>query len=147
MLANLVSSLSGGGRQGDKGHKKSERFKVTTEDDPLSGLSKVTLADPSPTVTMECLSIRLADEVRIVSAMVDAAKKKTSGSIFSVKIDISRVTSLSIGVKDLQDSMLVVSMVKRSNGFPGAVEQAGVRLGTFCVSKVEYPLTCFFQVT
>ena len=61
--------------------------------------------------------------------MADAAKKKTSGVIFTVRVDTKMSASLGIGVKDLQDKLLTVSMLKRVNGVPGPVEQAGVRLG------------------
>ena len=80
-------------------------------------------------IKYESLTIRLADELRIVGAMVDAAKKKTVGVIYSVRIDISNVSSLGIGVKDLQDKLLAISMLKRVDGVKGPVESAGVRLG------------------
>ena len=48
-------------------------------------------------VKREELSIRLEDEGRIVDALNNAAKKQTTGSIYSVKIDISRTGSLGIG--------------------------------------------------
>ena len=80
-------------------------------------------------VKTESLTIRLSDEVRIAAAMVDASKKKTFGVIFAVRIDISKASSLCIGVKDLQDKLLAVSMLKRIEGGPGPVETAGIRLG------------------
>jgi hypothetical protein len=118
-----------------------ERMKVAVKDDPLanrssrtdscSSTSSATPIRPSEStrVKTESLTIRLTDELRIVGAMADAAKKKTSGVIFTVRIDTSKSASLCIGVKDLQDKLLAISMLKRVNGVPGPVEQAGVRLG------------------
>ena len=80
-------------------------------------------------IKTESLTIRLSDELRIVNAMNDAAKCKTSGTIFSVRVDLSKATSLCIGVKDLPDKLLAVSMLKRINGVIGPVETAGMRLG------------------
>ncbi len=113
-----------------------ERMKVSVSDDPLSRTSasgsfssESRRNSDSHKVKTESLTIRLTDELRIVGAMVDAAKKKTNGHIFTVRVDTSKSTSLCIGVKDLQDKLLAVSMLKRVNGVPGPVEQAGVRLG------------------
>lgn len=77
----------------------------------------------------ESLTIRVEDEVRIGAALANAAKKQMTGSIFSIKIDIYKSGTLGIGVKDLPDNMLGVSMLKRANGQPGAGELAGIRLG------------------
>jgi len=77
----------------------------------------------------ESLTIRPEDEVRISLALVDAAKKQTTGSIFSLKIDTGRSGVLGIGVKDMPDNLLAVSMLKRANCNPGAGEAAGIRLG------------------
>jgi hypothetical protein len=65
--------------------------------------------------TIESLTIRVADEVRIVSAMANAAKKQTTGTVFSVKVELSVNGTLGIGVKDLATSILAVSMLKRTN--------------------------------
>jgi hypothetical protein len=77
----------------------------------------------------ENLTIRKEDEARVVASMHNAARKQTSGSIYSVVVDISRTGTLGIGVKDLTDQVLAVSMLKRENGIPGAGELAGIRLG------------------
>ena len=77
----------------------------------------------------ESLTIRATDETRIVAAMANAAKRQTTGTVFSVKVDISKTGTLGIGVKDLTDNILAVSMLKRSNGECGAGENAGMRLG------------------
>lgn len=76
-------------------------------------------------VKKENLTIRQEDEVRIVTGMHSAAKKQTTGSIYSVVVDISRTGTMSIGVKDLSDNILAVSMLKRENGMPGPGEEAG----------------------
>ncbi|RYG65687.1 hypothetical protein EON64_11400 [archaeon] len=111
-----------------KSMNMSERQRVVTEqDDPLK--ADVSLAAPKPSKKAS-LSIKLEDEVRIVKALHDAAKKKTSGRIFSVIVDLSQYPhNLSIGVKDLTDQILCVSLLKRSDDMPGAGEQAGIRLG------------------
>eukprot|EP01035_Chromulina_nebulosa_P022404 gene22404-29010_t len=75
------------------------------------------------TVKKECLSIRVEDEVRIVNSLASAAKKQATGSVFSIKVDISKTGTLGIGVKDLAESTLTVSLLKREN------ELAGLRLG------------------
>ena len=107
------------------------RVKVEEGADPLSDLP-TTLDDAAATpLKLESLTIRVADEARIVSAMVSAARKQTTGSVFSVRVDISGNGALGIGVKDLGDagSLLSVSMLKRADGKAGASELAGVRLG------------------
>lgn len=71
------------------------------------------------------LSIRLEDEARIIASLHNAAKKQTTGSIYSVIVDLSRTGTLDIGVKDLSDNILVVSLLKRHNDRPGAGEEAG----------------------
>lgn len=50
------------------------------------------------TVKKECLSIRVEDEVRIVNSLASAAKKQATGSVFSIKVDISKTGTLGIGV-------------------------------------------------
>jgi hypothetical protein len=100
-----------------------ERVKVNDKSDPLAatGAEKV--------VKSETLVLRSTDEVRVSAAMVDASKKKKTGSIFSVNIDISSSSTLGLGVKNLKDSILTVSMLKRKNGVLGLAESAGIRLG------------------
>eukprot|EP01035_Chromulina_nebulosa_P019594 gene19594-25498_t len=83
----------------------------------------------SPKIRTESLTIRVSDEARIVSALRDAAKRNTTGSVYSVKVDVSKTGALGIGVKDLADNILTVSMLKRTNGVAGAGETAGIRLG------------------
>ena len=77
----------------------------------------------------ENLTIKKADEIRIVASLYNAARKQTTGSIYSVIVDISETGSLSIGVKDLKENVLAVSMLKRVNTRPGPGETAGIRLG------------------
>lgn len=102
---------------------------VFKEEDPLSK-SPVPPSDvPEGVLKTENLTIRLDDEIRIVSAMQLAAKKQTTGSIYSVKVDISKKGSLGVGVKDLSDSILAISLLKRENGALGPGESAGLRLG------------------
>lgn len=111
--------------------------KVEAHENPLEkgvahSVSTTTITQPDPISSKqktESLTIRPADEIRIVAAMQDAAKKKTSGTVFSVRVDIRDAASLQIGVKDLADKLLTVSMLKRINSQPGPVEKAGVRLG------------------
>lgn len=120
---------------------------MNPESDPLSYLSKLSISDTEMTSTfasesadfstsnsskpskIQSLTIRVSDEARIVTSVRDASKKLTSGGIFSVKVDISSSGALGIGVKDLVDNILTVSMLKRSGGVPGAGEAAGIRLG------------------
>ncbi len=117
--ASVVSSKGTGDRS-------SVRTKVAFgADDPLNRLSR---GGPDK-VKKENLSIRVEDEPRIVSAMINAAKKQTTGSIYSVEIDISRTRTLGMGVKDLAENILCVSLLKRKDNRPGAGEEAGVRLG------------------
>jgi hypothetical protein len=75
------------------------------------------------------LTIRLEDEARIISSIHDASKRLTSGSIYSVVVDVSETGTLDIGVKDLNENVLAVSLLKRHNDRPGAGEAAGIRLG------------------
>lgn len=75
------------------------------------------------------LTIRQEDEARIINGLQKAAKKQATGSIYSVIVDISKTGTLDIGVKDLPENLLAVSLLKRENDRPGAAEEAGVRLG------------------
>jgi hypothetical protein len=90
---------------------------------------------PSHLNKQENLTIRQTDEIRIVSAVTHASTQKLGhnslGSIFSVKVDLSQTDNhtLSIGIKDLPNNLLCVSMLKRVNGRKGPGELAGVQLG------------------
>ena len=64
----------------------------------------------------ESLTIRTEDESRIVSAMADASKKKTSGAFYSISVPLLSNGKMGIGVKDLSNNILAVSMLKRPNG-------------------------------
>lgn len=79
------------------------------------------------------LTLQLADETRVASAMYEASKKKKTGSIYHLKVDISASGTLGLGVKALKNNILAVSMLKRSYGALGAGENAGVRLGDIVV--------------
>lgn len=102
-----------------------ERQKVTSEtEDPLSE-KMLNSYDPVLFKRNENLSIRKEDEARIVAGLHSAAKKQSTGSIYSVVVDLSKTGTLGIGVKDLADHVLAVSMLKRENCSPGAGEDAG----------------------
>lgn len=45
----------------------------------------------------ENLSLRVNDEARVTAALVDASKKKKTGSVFSVEVDLSRGEMVRIG--------------------------------------------------
>ena len=118
--------FSGGSQNSNVGKPTSSvtmRQRVTG-DDPLS-MDFI----EAPKVRTESLTIRQNDESRIVAAMTSASKKQSTGSVFSVKVDLGTSGALGIGVKDLSGNLLAVSMLKRANGQPGAGEAAGVRLG------------------
>lgn len=85
--------------------------------------------DKNKTAKKANLSIRLEDETRIVAGLQSAVKKQTTGSIYSVVVDVSKSGTLDIGVKDLADNILAVSLLKRKDDKPGAGEEAGIRLG------------------
>lgn len=102
-----------------------ERLKVVSDtEDPLSEKT-LSSYEPVLTVTKENLTIRKDDEARIVAALHSASKKQTTGSIYSVVVDLGKTGTLGIGVKDLTDHVLAVSMLKRENCTPGAGEDAG----------------------
>jgi len=101
------------------------RSKVTSEtEDPLSK-TMLDSYDPVLRVTKENLTIRKDDEARIVAGLHSAARKQTTGAIYSVVVDLGKTGSLGIGVKDLADNILAVSMLKRQNCCPGPGEDAG----------------------
>lgn len=84
------------------------------------------LNQPEQTVKKKAnLTIRPEEETRVILALQKASKKQATGSLFSVVVDISKNGTLDIGVKDLPENLLVVSLLKRGNGFPGAAEEAG----------------------
>lgn len=77
----------------------------------------------------ESLILRASDEGRVASAMNDASKKRKTGSIFSLTVELSSLGTLGLGVKVLRNNILAVSMLKRVNGILGPGEVAGARLG------------------
>lgn len=77
----------------------------------------------------ESLSLRISDEERVGSAIYEASKKKKTGSIYSLEIELPPEGTLGLGVKALKNNMLVISMLKRINGKRGPGESAGVALG------------------
>lgn len=119
----------------DANRVKSLKFAVAFDgSDPLSETKSVKSEESSsltpPSMSKKAsLTIRLEDEVRIVASIHDAAKRLTSGSIYSIIVDISKSGTLDIGVKDLNENVLAVSLLKRENDKPGAGEAAGIRLG------------------
>lgn len=118
---NLFSSSSQKNR-----HSIPVRLKVVSDNDnPLSQKMLNTYENVPPKVKKENLTIRKEDEGRVVQSLQDAAKKKSTGSIYSVVVDLGRAGTLGIGVKDLSDNILAVSMLKRENDCPGAGEEAG----------------------
>jgi hypothetical protein len=119
--------------------------KVEPESDPLAPPSSGSQAPPRVAqkrnfggvdlsqLKSASLTLQLADETRVASAMYEASKKKKTGSIYHLKIDLSSTGTLGLGVKALKNNVLAVSMLKRSYGVLGAGEQAGVRLGDIIV--------------
>lgn len=108
------------------------RSKIPSDsiEDPLSHASEADYDTIVQSVhRMENLTIKKADEIRIVASLYNAARKQTTGSIYSVIVDISETGTLSIGVKDLKENVLAVSMLKRVDTHPGPGEAAGIRLG------------------
>ncbi len=102
-----------------------QRSKVLSEtEDPLSRVM-LDSYDPVMRVTKENLTIRKDDEAKIVTGLHNAAKKQSTGSIYSVVVDLGKTGTLGMGVKDLADNVLAVSMLKRENCCPGAGEDAG----------------------
>lgn len=102
------------------------RSKVVSDmENPLSDAMSDKYDARTFKVTKENLIIRKEDELRIVASLHKAARKQTNGSIFSVVVDLSKTGTLGIGVKDLPDHVLAVSMLKRDNCQPGAGEDAG----------------------
>eukprot|EP00981_Chlorochromonas_danica_P001373 scaffold292_cov161-Ochromonas_danica.AAC.11 len=101
--------------------------RVLKEQDPLR--SKEEPVAPPRHVTTS-YSLKVEDEMRIVHAIYDTAKKKAKGSVYSVTVDLSHSQGgLSMGMKDLVDGILIVSLLRRADGVPGPAEAAGIRLG------------------
>lgn len=121
---------------------KSLKFAVPIDgDDPLSATSITPKFNPNNSdygrdsfstgmLKKANLTIRLEDEARIIGSIHDASKKLTTGAIYSVVVDISKTGTLDIGVKDLNENVLAVSLLKRENDRPGAGEAAGM----YCLS-------------
>ena len=107
--------------------EKSKRWSVKNPLDPLSSSPPPLQAhtDVAGKTRKANLTIRLEDETRIVNSLQDAGKKLTTGSLYSVVVDIGRNGTMDIGVKDLADNILAVSLLKRENNIPGAGEVAG----------------------
>mmetsp|Transcript_2588 Transcript_2588/g.4712 ORF Transcript_2588/g.4712 Transcript_2588/m.4712 type:complete len:1040 (+) Transcript_2588:154-3273(+) len=84
---------------------------------------------PGKTETVtENLMLRVSDEVRVTAALVDSSKKRKTGSVFSVEVNMVE-GEMGLGVKILKNNVLVVSMLKRHNHMMGPGEAAGLRLG------------------
>ena len=110
-----------------------ERSRVTSEsEDPLSSSAKAEYVPKAPSKS-ESLTLKVSDESRIVNSIADAAKKKKTGSLYSVAINFSLWGTIGLGVKNLSNNFLVVSMLKRQNGQLGPGEAAGVRLGDIVI--------------
>lgn len=77
----------------------------------------------------ESLTLRVSDETRVASALYEASKKRKTGSIYSLSVQLAPNGTLGLGVKALKNNILVISMLKRVNGQLGPGEAAGVRLG------------------
>jgi hypothetical protein len=77
---------------------------------------------------------------RIKNAIIKAVKKQATISLYSLKVDMSKTTNLGIGIKDISENLLVVSMLKRENGFNGPAEEAGIRLGDIIFGMDFVPL-------
>ena len=102
--------------------KITERSKVVSEsDDPLAFRPS-----EGSNIKVENLTIRLHDEARILNGLISASRKQATGSIYSAVVDLGKTGTLGIGVKDLTDGILAVSLLKRENGQPGAGEEAGM---------------------
>jgi hypothetical protein len=114
-------------------HGKSNRARVAFQaEDPIDNKLGNPKQSESLTVAKKAnLTIRLEDEARIIGSIHDAGKKITTGSIFSILVDISKTGTLDIGVKDLNDNVLAVSLLKRENDKPGAGEAAGKPLSDY----------------
>lgn len=105
-------------------------------DDPLKKLMEDALeaaAKQQEDVLPDVLALTAADEYKIITAITDAAKKITTGTIMSIHIDFSPTGSLRLGVKDLHGGILVVSVLKRTEGKPGPAESSGICLGDIIV--------------
>jgi hypothetical protein len=100
-------------------------FANTEPDNPSEILPASEQQEQQPIKKKANLIIRPEEETRVVLALQKAAKKQATGSIFSVIVDISKNGTLDIGVKDLPENLLVVSLLKRGNSLPGAAEEAG----------------------
>ncbi len=82
------------------------------------------------TYKIESITLKVMDEARIEEAVINTNKKQTTGSVFSVRINIKKSAGvLAIGIKDLNQGILTVSMLKRRDGRKGPGEEAGLRLG------------------
>lgn len=99
--------------------------------DPLSRQEDEGISDPekTPPDQTESLTLRVSDETRVAGAMFEASKRRKTGSIFSLTVDLSANGTLGLGVKVLKNTTLAISMLKRLNGVEGPGESAGVRLG------------------
>jgi hypothetical protein len=103
------------------------REKVDDEFDPLS--QPLEENSESNSLKTENLTLRSTDESRVAAAISDACKKRKTGSIFSVVVELTDAGTLGLGVKILKNNILAISMLKRIYGALGPGELAGVRLG------------------
>lgn len=110
IVAECQTPLKRANEARKRGSMTGSRQRVVDSEDPLqlfpapsspgvaSGSSD---AYSSGSVKRESLSIRPEDEMRIVDALNDAAKKQTTGAIYSIKVDISKTGTLGIGNRNL----------------------------------------------
>ena len=101
------------------------REKITDIADPL----RMTAADDVFSGEVDCLSLSSTDELRVISSINEASKKRMYGTVASVEIDFSSTGSLRLGVKDLHGGILVVSVLKRPDNTVGPGERSGIKIG------------------
>jgi len=107
-----------------------QRVKVSQDSDPLAQRVDDDIDSLPKSVNA---TLRSSDEARVASAMYEASKKRKTGSIYSVKVQMSETGTIGIGVKVLKNNIMAVSLLKREGGLPGTGEAAGIRLGDIVV--------------
>lgn len=71
-----------------------ERFETFIQNQDTTPMSKEDIESDEITGNLtesvtENLTLRISDESRVTSALVDASKKRKTGSVFSVEVDLS----------------------------------------------------------
>eukprot|EP01041_Mallomonas_annulata_P006963 gene6963-14140_t len=125
-------------RSSDIFHKV-DRQKINDDENPLDinnplklpyqKLHKYSIDIDPVSDLIENIHIRNSDEIIILNCLLEASKRKTTGQLYSVCVDINSNGSIGLGVKFIQENILIIRMLQKYAGKDGPALLAGIQLG------------------